>query len=84
MTGDSTEEEISLPAGMQVVSFDMSSRIAIDSKAMEEKALAFEALPEYLENLSAETLAPYLDESLVACLETVDFIWEPTARVVRH
>jgi len=67
---------------MEIVDFHLTSRIAIDSKAMEEKALAFEALPEYLSTLDAMTFAPYLDQALTATLETVDFIWEPTARVV--
>jgi len=73
-----------LPPGMEIVDFDSTARIAIDSKAMEEKALAFEALPEYLSTLDAMTFAPFLDQALMAALETVDFIWEPTARVVSH
>lgn len=79
-TGESADEMQLLP-GMEVVDLDLA-RIAIDSKAMEEKALAFESLPEYLSTIDANSFQPYLDQALVATLETVDFIWEPSARVV--
>lgn len=81
-TGDGTEDEVNLPPGMDVINFHETSRIAIDSKAMEEKGLAFEALPEYLSTLDAITFAPYLDQALVVTLETVDFMWDPNARTV--
>lgn len=71
---------------MSIVSLDPTLRLAVDSKAMEEKSLAFEVLPSVVEAFVGSgvghPMEGWLEGVVDACLGTVEFMWEPGARLV--